>query len=156
MAGRRGEITMSSDEVGAYLAGLKQVTVATLMPDGSPHLVAMSFVLVDGSPAFVSYAKSQKVRNLRRDPRISVLATSGDRYAEYRGVQLAGTAVLVEDEPRVLELMRMVATRTRVAEPSRAGLFPDELRAQAPKRVAMILRPERCVSWDHAKLGGRY
>ena len=156
MTSRRDDIRMTSTEVQAYLGEIRQLTVATLLPDGSPHLVAMSFALVDGAPAFVSYAKSQKVRNLRRDPRMSVLASSGESYADYRGVQMNGTGVLVEDRDSVLALMRRIASRTRVAEPATEARFPDELKAQAPKRVGLIFHPERCASWDHRKLGGRY
>jgi len=156
MASRRDAIRMTSTEVQAYLGEMKQLTVATLLPDGSPHLVAMSFALVDGAPAFVSYAKSQKVRNLRRDPRMSILASSGERYADYRGVQMNGTGALVEDRDAVIALMQQIAARTRVAEPVTAVTLPDELKAQAPKRVGLIFRPDRCASWDHRKLGGRY
>jgi PPOX class probable F420-dependent enzyme len=156
MTSRRDLIRMTSAEVRAYLREMKQLTVATLLPDGSPHLVAMSFALVDGAPTFVSYAKSQKVRNLRRDPRMSILASSGERYADYRGVQMTGTGELVEDTEAVLALMQQIAAKTRVLEPVTAGIFPEELKAQAPKRVGVIFRPQRCASWDHRKLGGRY
>jgi len=154
MPSRRGDIAMTSTEVRAYLGEVRQLTVATLLPDGSPHLVAMSFVLMNGAPAFVSYAKSQKVSNLRRDPRMSVLACSGDCYANYRGVQLTGTGTLVEDPEAVLELMRLIAARD--VPPGMAAGLPGELRAQAPKRVGLLFRMKRYASWDHRKLKGRY
>jgi PPOX class probable F420-dependent enzyme len=143
---------MTSAEVEAFLAAASQLTVATVLPDGTPHLVAMSFALVEGAPAFVSYAKSQKVANVRRDPRMTVLAVDGDRYADYRGVQLTGTAEIVERADEVVELMRRIAEHTGGSGPAGDGWREQDFLAQAPKRVGLRLRPQRWLSWDHRKL----
>ena len=76
---------MSDEEVAAFLAGQRKVHVATINRDGSPHLMPMYFVLVDGAVAFWTYTKSQKIRNLQRDPRITVMAETGEAYFDLRG-----------------------------------------------------------------------
>src|SRR5262245_49872224 len=87
---QRERIRMSDEEVAAFLAGQRKVHVATINRDGSPHLMPMYFVLVDGAVAFWTYTKSQKIRNLQRDPRITAMAEEGEAYFDLRGVQING------------------------------------------------------------------
>jgi PPOX class probable F420-dependent enzyme len=145
---------MTDDEVGAFLDGRRHLSIATHSPDGSIHLVAMWYGFLDGHPALETFAKSQKVRNLRRDPRFTALVEAGETYDDLQGVQLVGTAVVHDDEAVVLDVCRDVARRY-------AGVTePDEVDAvaavMARKRVAVELIPDRVVSWDHRKLAGGY
>jgi PPOX class probable F420-dependent enzyme len=154
MAGRRDLIRMTDDEVAAFLEERHHLAVASHSPDGSIHLVAMWYGFRNGRPALETFAKSQKVRNLRRDPRFTALVETGDGYDDLRGVQLVGHAVIHEDEAIVLDVCRDVARRY-------AGVTePDEVEAvaamMARKRVAVELVPQKVVSWDHRKLGGGY
>jgi PPOX class probable F420-dependent enzyme len=137
---------MSEPEVAAFLAGARTLNVATLNPDGTIHLVAMWFVMHGTSPVFWTYGKSQKARNLSRDPRLSALAEDGDSYDTLRGVQLTGTAEVITDPARVLRVGEELA-----AKYEGSGQGSDPARAAA-KRVAVILHPARMVSWDHRKL----
>ncbi len=146
---------MTPDEVDAFLQGRRVMNVATVGPTGHPHVVAMWYGFLDAKPAFWTFAKSQKVVNLRRDPRISVLVEAGDTYSELQGVELVGTARIVEDRAAILELGRSVAVRYNgPAADTEAGRAAVE--AQAAKRVGVVIDIERVVSWDHTKLGGRY
>jgi PPOX class probable F420-dependent enzyme len=120
--------------------------VATLGPDGAIHIVAMWYTMRGTSAVFWTYAKSQKVRNLERDPRISGLVESGDTYDELRGVELIGAAGLITAYDEVLELGREIYAKYA------ARSEPAELGAVAAKRVGIELRPERTISWDHRKL----
>ena len=106
---------------------------------------------VDGRPAFWTFAKSQKVVNLRRDPKITALVEAGDSYPELRGVELVGTARLVEDYDETLEIGRLVSARY-----GGDGSINEFIEAQARKRVGVVLDVERTVSWDHRKLPGGY
>lgn len=160
MPSRREQIRMDDDEVAAFLEGRHNMTVATLGPTGHPHLVAMWYAFLDrdgsadGQLAFWTYGKSQKVVNLRRDPRLTCLVEDGDRYEELRGVELVGTGRIVEEDERVLEVGEAVLRRYQdvdVTEDIREGL-----RAQARKRVAVMVDVEDVTSWDHRKLGGTY
>ena len=153
MPSRRSTITMTEDEVAAFLEEQKILNVATIGPSGHPHVVAMWFVVLDGKPAFWTFGKSQKVTNIRRDPKITGLVESGESYNELRGVELVGTARLLEDYDTILDLGMRVATKYTGA-PGEAGLpFVEK---QAAKRVGIVIDVDHVVSWDHTKLGGAY
>jgi PPOX class probable F420-dependent enzyme len=155
MASRRDQITMSDAEIEAYLTDQKILNVATLGPSGHPHLVAMWYTLIDGSPAFWTFGKSQKVVNLRRDPRITALVESGESYQELRGVELSGTARIVDDFDHVLEIGTAVALKYTGPAGVSADAMPF-IEAQATKRVGIVIDVDRTVSWDHTKLAGVY
>ncbi|MGH9177222.1 MAG: pyridoxamine 5'-phosphate oxidase family protein [Acidimicrobiales bacterium] len=147
---RRAEIRMSPAEVEAFLHEPHHLQVATVGRDGRPHLVAMWYGFLDGRPALWTYGRSQKVANLRRDPRITCLAESGGAYNELKGVQLIGTATILEDREAVLAAGRSVFERYggHLTEADR-----PRLERMSAKRVAVRIDVERMVSWDHAKLG---
>jgi hypothetical protein len=115
----------------------------------------MWFVLQDGNPAFWTFAKSQKVVNLRRDPRISALVESGETYNELKGVEVVGAARIVEDYDAVLAIGKAVARKYS----GPAGVSPEALpfiEAQATKRVGIVIDVDHTVTWDHSKLAGAY
>jgi PPOX class probable F420-dependent enzyme len=142
---------MTGDEVAELLSTSKKVQVGTLNPDGTPHLVTMFYGLADGKIAFFTYRRSQKVRNLTRDPRITCLVEAGEDYGELRGVLIYGTARLIEDYSSVAEVGTRIVTRTMdIAGDAVAGYVERAAR----KRVACIVEPVRVVSWDHRKLAG--
>ena len=155
MPNRRTQITMTDDEVRVYLDAQRILNVATIGPSGHPHLVAMWYAFVDGQLAFWTFAKSQKIRNLRRDPKLTGLVESGERYGELRGVELVGTGRIVEDEAMVLEIGKAVAVRYNGPGAVSEAALPF-LEAQARKRLGVVFEVERTVSWDHTKLGGSY
>jgi len=150
---RRDLIRMTDDEIEAFLNGRHTMNVATFNHDGSIHLVAMWYGFVDGKPAFETFAKSQKVQNLKRDARITVLVEDGDEYDQLRGVEIVGTATFTEEPEAVVEIARSVLRRYHdFAEADIEGAA--QLMAQ--KRAAVTIHAERIVSWDHTKLGGTY
>ena len=151
---RREQIQMSPAEVRAFLAEQRTIAVATLGPDGYPHVVAMWYALVEGDIAFWTYAKAQKAVNLRRDPRLTCLVEAGDSYSELRGVQVKGTAELVEDAEAVYRLGVTIYERYHGA-PLPADV-ERKVAEQAPKRLGVYVRPMKIVSWDHRKLGSGY
>jgi PPOX class probable F420-dependent enzyme len=155
MANRRDKISMTPDEVQAYLDEQKVLNIATLGPTGHPHLVAMWFTLIDGKVTFWTFGKSQKVMNLRRDPRITCLVESGETYEELRGVELVGTARLIEDYAAVLEIGKAVGLKYQGEGILSEAALPF-LEAQAAKRIGITIDVDSVVSWDHSKLGGGY
>jgi len=159
----RQDISMTPDEQLAFLAEERTLVVTTLGRRGRAHTVPMWFFLEDERVVFRSFTKSQKIVNLRRDPRITVLVEKGLAYAELQGVMIQGTARLVdgaEDPAYVLESYRRLAARYPMVGPDPVDLDPDALEAAfgrfAPKNTAVIVEPTRVVSWDHTKLAGRY
>lgn len=147
----RDLVRMSEAEVADFLAGCRKVQVATVNPDGSPHLTTLFHVLRDGRVAFWTYARSQKIRNLQRDARITCLVEAGDDYFELRGVSITGTAELVTDEAGVRAIGSAVASRM-VDGADLGDLGRDEVERQVEKRVGVVVVPTRTASWDHRKM----
>jgi PPOX class probable F420-dependent enzyme len=155
MPSRRQQIVMTDAEVAAFLDEQRVLNVATIGPSGHPHLVAMWYAMVDGRPSFWTFGGSQKVVNLRRDPRVTALVESGDAYDELRGVELVGTGRIVEGHDEIIAIGRSVAEKHQ----GEAASTPEALAflaAQARKRVGVVIDVQRVVSWDHSKLEGRY
>lgn len=150
---RRDLIRMSDAEVAEFLHGRHTMNIATLRADGTPHLVAMWYGFIGEAPAFWTYGRSQKIVNLRRDPRITCLVEEGDEYAELAGVELRGTATILDDHDDVMTVGRSVFERYS-GEVTDATL--PVIEQMGAKRVAVRVDVERVVSWDHRKLAGRY
>jgi PPOX class probable F420-dependent enzyme len=148
----RSAVRMTDDEIGAFLDGSMKVQVATVGPDGAPHLATLFYVVEDGRIAFWTYGASQKIVNLRRDPRVTCLVEDGEDYFELRGVSIRGRATLVEEYDEVRALGARVVTR--MAGGADIGEAGEELVAgQARKRVGVVIEPEHVASWDHHKMG---
>jgi PPOX class probable F420-dependent enzyme len=153
MPSRRELIKMTPEELQAFLDGRHTMNVATIGPSGHPHVHAMWYGFVEGKPVFWTFGKSQKILNLRRDPKITALVEDGDTYGELRGAELFGTGRIVEDPAEVVAIAVAVAERY-------TGPVTDEalpfIEARAQKRLGVVIDVERVVSWDHRKLGGTY
>ncbi|GAA1959893.1 PPOX class F420-dependent oxidoreductase [Nocardioides panacihumi] len=144
---------MADEEIEAYLAEHLKVQVATVGPDGTPHLTTLFYVLDEGRIAFWTHASSQKIVNLRRDARITCLVEDGDEYFELRGVSIRGRATLVEKYDDLVALGGDVLTRMAGGEDI-GELGAKIVADQARKRVGVVVEPEHVASWDHRKLVG--
>lgn len=152
---------MTDAEITEFLSsGAKVLQLATLGGDGSPHLAPMWFTMDDGRIVFRSFTKSQKIVNLMRDPRLSVLVEAGDAYAQLQGVMIQGTAKLVTDARYVLGIYGALAARYAMVGDEPVQMDEQSLENAfgrfAPKNTAVIVEPSRVTSWDHRKLGGAY
>jgi PPOX class probable F420-dependent enzyme len=155
---QRDTVTMPPADVEKLLENARKLQLATINPDGTPHLVSMFYALREGRIAFWTYRASQKARNLARDPRVTCLVEDGDNYFELRGVQVAGEVTRIDDLAGVTEIGRLVAARM----PSPVvGDFPPEQIAEAldgyvahaaTTRSAYLVEPRKIVSWDHRRL----
>jgi len=154
MAKQRDRVRMSDEEIEAFLDEARTLQVASINADGSPHLVAMWFARHDGNLGFWTYGKSQKVVNLERDPRITVMVEDGVRYEELRGVTISGRARIVSDLDEVLGFGERVYER--YWGPITDDAVREGVRVMGAKRVLVVVEPEKVVSWDHRKLGGSY
>jgi PPOX class probable F420-dependent enzyme len=149
---RRDQIRMSESELRDFLQEHRVVTCATIGPAGRPHLMPLWYSCDGLILRGWTYAKSQKAKNLERDPRATLQVEDGEQYHELRGVMME-CDVAIEREPSKVANFGM-------------GLFPrfgatgPEVEAmiagQAPKRIGLTFTPTRIVSWDHTKLGGVY
>jgi len=151
---RRDQIRMTDNEIGAFLEQQRSLQVASINKDGTPHLVTMWYGFIDGNIVFWTYAKSQKVANLRRDPRISCLVESGLKYEELKGVSITGRGELSDDREYVLQVGAAVLPRYNMVEIDDG--VREVLQRMGAKRVAITIHPSKIVSWDHTKLGGVY
>jgi PPOX class probable F420-dependent enzyme len=152
---RRDQIRMADDEVDAFLDEQRTVVCATNGRDGYPHLMPLWYVVRDGRLWAWTFAKSQKVRNLERDPRATLQVEAGEEYHLLRGVMLECDVTLHRDTEAVQALGLEIFTRYGDgSEPD------DDVRAmvakQAPKRVGLEFVERSRATWDHRKLGGTY
>jgi PPOX class probable F420-dependent enzyme len=151
MPSQRTRIRMSDEEVAAFLSERRKLHVATLDRDGGPHLMPMYFLVVDGAVTFWTYTASQKIVNLRRDPRITVMVEDGEAYFDLRGVQIAGRVHLTSDVALVTAFGERLYERY-------FGPLDEDGRAyvarSAARRTVVTVEPLRVVSWDHRKLTG--
>ena len=157
MAKQRDRVAMSADEVAGMLAGGRKVQLATINPDGYPHLVTMYYTLIDGKIAFWTYRTSQKALNLARDPRISCLVETGDAYFDLRGVQVQGTVETITDPDAVYQIGLAIGevmgnATTDVVSGADGAAINEYVANAARKRYGYIVQPVRVISWDHSKL----
>ena len=147
---QRAKIVMADDEITEFIDRSRTATMATVLPNGRPHLVAMWYAVLDGEIWFETKAKSQKAVNLRRDPTITVMIEDGHTYDTLRGVSIDGTAEIVDDPETNLRVG--ISVWERYTGPYTEDLKPF-VEAMLHKRVAVRLDVTRTRSWDHRKLG---
>jgi PPOX class probable F420-dependent enzyme len=153
---RRDQIALSEAELGDLLRGERVAIVSSLGPRGWPHSMPLWFIAREGEVWIWTYAKSQKVRNLERDPRATVLVEAGQGYGELRGAMIEAQAVLHRDFETVLGFAEELTLRYADGLSTIEGDAKAGLEAQVPKRVAIQFKPVRTATWDHRKLGGTY
>ena len=143
---QRNSIRMTPEQALAYLASHHSCALASNGRDGYPHVVAMWYTVRDGAIMMTSYGRAQKIVNLRRDPRATVLVESGATYKELSGVMVRGRVELIDGPAALPEVLKLTG-----ADPKN----PAALR-RAQKRVVMRFVPERWASWDHSRIVGEY
>jgi PPOX class probable F420-dependent enzyme len=149
---QRTQIVMTEDEIARFLDESRTMTMATIGPNGLPHLVAMWYGLIGGTIYFETKAKSQKAVNLRRDPRIVCAVEAGDSYDQLRGVSIEGVATIIDDNTSDEYWAAGVSVFERYQ-----GTYTEDMRpfveVMMNKRVVVRVEPTRVRSWDHRKLG---
>ncbi len=153
---RRDQIVLGEGELEELLGEERIVVVSSLGPDGWPHSMPLWFVVRAGEIWIWTYAKSQKVRNLERDPRATLLVETGHEYGELRGAMIESEAVIHRDPEVVLGFAEELTLRYAEGLDELDAGMREALAAQAPKRVAIQFVARRTASWDHRKLGGTY
>jgi len=157
MAKQRDRVTMTPAEVSRMLASCRKVQLATISPDGWPHLVTMYYTLLGGKIAFWTYRTSQKALNLSRDPRISCLVETGEAYFDLRGVQVQGVVETITEPAEVYKIGLAIGAVVGGGSADSAlvldgGAVNEYVANAARKRYAYIVEPRRVISWDHTKL----
>jgi PPOX class probable F420-dependent enzyme len=156
MPSRRDEIQLTAEELDELIETERIVVVSSLGPRGWPHTMPLWYVPRQGEVWIWTYSKSQKVKNLERDPRATLLIETGEEYGELRGVQIETEAEIIRDLDQIVEYAKEMTVRYSEGISAVEGDAEAGLRAQAPKRAAIHFQPVRVASWDHRKLGGTY
>jgi PPOX class probable F420-dependent enzyme len=156
MPSRRDQIKLTDEEQRELIDGERIVVVSSLGQRGWPHVMPLWYVPRDGEIWIWTYAKSQKVKNLERDPRATLLIETGVEYGDLRGVQIEAEAEIIRDIDGIVDYAKEMTVRYSENIEAVDGDAEAGLRAQAPKRVAIHFHPKRVASWDHRKLGGVY
>jgi nitroimidazol reductase NimA-like FMN-containing flavoprotein (pyridoxamine 5'-phosphate oxidase superfamily) len=147
---------MTREEVAAFLAEQRRIILVSNGPHGLPHPVPMNYGLDEqGRIVITSYARSQKVLNLERDPRATLLVETGARYHDLKAVILFCEAEILKEPEVVRSVMRGIRADTALTE-GMTEQMGEQIRSSVGKRVVIRLTPFRTISWDHAKLGARY
>jgi PPOX class probable F420-dependent enzyme len=147
---QRAQIVMNDDEIAEFIEHSRTCTMATVGPNGTPHLVAMWYAVIDGQIWFETKSRAQKTVNLRRNPAITVSIESGYTYDQLRGVSIEGKGVVIDDADALWKVGVNVFERY-------TGPYSDDMKpfveTMLNKRVAVRVDVERIRTWDHRKLG---
>jgi len=156
MPSRRKIIRMTSTEIRAYLGEHSRIILVSNGFGGMPHPVPMTYGLDDnGCILITSFRKSQKVKNLERDPRSTLLVESGDTYEELKGVMVYANTEIIYEPGAVAAQMKLMRVEGELID-GVDDAMSERVRASIAKRVILRFAPLRYVSWDHAKLTGFY
>ena len=157
MPSRRELIELSELEIAEYLASQKTLIIVSNGSGGYPHPMPMWFYAdAEGKLYCTTFSKSQKVLNLERDPRATLLVESGEEYAELKAVLVYAQAEVVDDFDTVCDTLVRISTKGRVVDADEIETLRGAVAKTAEKRVVLRFTPHDYVTWDHAKLGGRY
>jgi nitroimidazol reductase NimA-like FMN-containing flavoprotein (pyridoxamine 5'-phosphate oxidase superfamily) len=157
MPSRRDLIVMTDDEVRAYLRNSHRLILVTNGRGGYPHPVPMNFIFNDQEQILMTtFRKSQKVRNLQRDPKAALLLESGIAYGELMSVLAYAEAEIIDDSNQVIDLMNLLTAKEAALTGSHTGVVKTQAESTASKRVVLRFTPDSYISWDHTKLKGLY
>jgi PPOX class probable F420-dependent enzyme len=149
---------MTDAEIREFLRTRKTIILNSIGPDGVPHPMPMWFTTDDDfTISMATFRGTQKIVNLQRDPRVSLLVESGREYSELKGVVIYGTAELSEDTDSIVATLVAASQKesTEIDAETRTALT-EGMKQSASKRILIRVRPDRIVSWDHSKLQGAY
>jgi nitroimidazol reductase NimA-like FMN-containing flavoprotein (pyridoxamine 5'-phosphate oxidase superfamily) len=157
MPSRRELIQLNTDEIQQFLEQQKTLIIVSNGKDGFPHPMPMWFHVDEAGCLYcTTFSKAQKVFNWRRDPKASLLVESGEEYAELKSVLIYATAEVIDDFDRICDALVNISAKGRELTAEQAEAMRKQVAKTAEKRVLLKFTPQRYVSWDHSKLGGKY
>ena len=157
MPSRRELIALSPEEIQEFLEAQKTLIIVSNGRDGYPHPMPMWYYTdPDGCLYCTTFKKAQKVFNWQRDAKASLLVESGEEYAELKSVLIYATAEIIDDIDEVCEALVNIGSKGRTLSADEHQAMKGGMTKTAEKRMLLRFTPQRYVSWDHAKLGGKY
>jgi len=156
MPSRREAIQLTPGEIREYLDEQRRIILVTNGPNGMPHPVPMNYGVDDeGRVVMTCFRKGQKVANIKRDPRATLLVESGEEYSELKSVLLYTDVEILDGAENVAKALSIVGGSSGMGSNFTSDMS-EQVRASLTKRVILRFTPFRTVSWDHSKLGDRY
>ena len=154
---RRNQIRLGEEEITEYLRSSRTMILVSNGKDGYPHPMPMWFAIDDDNCIYMTtFRKSQKINNLRKDPRVALLVESGDAYQELKSLLIYTDVEFIEDVETTSDILVQISSqRGEIQEGASEEIHRGMLKT-AEKRIGMKFTPRKIVSWDHSKLGGVY
>ena len=144
---------MSREERLQFLEKQISLQIGTINKDGSPHLTTMWYVYDGNNFIFHTYTKSQKIINLKRDSRITLLTDAGSQYSDLQGIIVYGNAEIINGKDSLEEVIRyMEMVGEKYVKDEDGAQYIEGMKLQAPKRSVVIVKPSKFISWDHTKI----
>ena len=154
---RRNQIELSEEEISEYLMKSRTMILVSNGKDGYPHAMPMWYAIDDKKCIYMTtFRKSQKVKNLRKDPKAALLIESGDAYQELKSLIIYTNVELIEEVEAVKDILEQIALQRGDMQENANEDIREGMLKTAEKRIGMKFKPKRIVSWDHSKLGGVY
>ncbi len=149
----RDKIIMSKEEIATFLQNQISLQIGTINKDGSPHLTTMWYLFDGENFIFHTYTKSQKIINLKRDSRITLLTEAGNQYSNLQGIIIYGNAEIINGKDSLEEVIRyMEMVGEKYVKDEEGAQYIEGMKLQAPKRSVVIVKPSKFISWDHTKI----
>ena len=153
MSSLRDKIKMSEEELSSFLQKQISLQIGTINKDGSPHLTTMWYFYDGENFIFHTYTKSQKIINLKRDSRITLLTEAGSQYSDLQGIIVYGNAEIINGKDSLEEVIRyMEMVGEKYVKDEDGAQYIEGMKLQAPKRSVVIVKPSKFISWDHTKI----
>lgn len=145
-------VTMSVEEIESYLSKSVTVTLITLNRDGTALPTPLWFAN-RGEVIYVgTMRKTQKVKNLLRDPRVTAQVESGESYLELRAVIVKGRAEIVESEEELAWFAEAMAAKYAQQRPRQTALPTATKQHYDNPRAVIKIVPEKVRTWDNSKI----
>ena len=154
---RRNQIELSEEEINEYLIKSRTIILVSNGKDDYPHPMPMWYAIDDKQCIYMTtFRKSQKVKNLRKDPKAALLIESGDAYQELKSLIIYTNVELIEEVEAIKDILEQIALQRGDMQENANEDIREGMLKTAEKRIGMKFKPKRIVSWDHSKLGGVY
>ena len=154
---RRNQIQLSEVEITEYLSSSRTMILVSNGKDGHPHPMPMWFAVdIDNCIYMTTFRKSQKINNLRKDPRATLLIESGDAYEELKGLVVYTDVEFIEDVESIRHILEQITLQRSEIQKSDNKDISQGMLKTAEKRIGLKFTLTKILSWDHSKLDGIY
>lgn len=154
---RRDQIRMTDDEIGDYLRESRTIILVSNGKDGYPHPMPMWYYVDDDNVVYMTtFRKSQKINNLKKDPKVALLVESGDAYEQLKSVLIYTEVELLDDDEATRDVLFNISVQRGDLQSDAGEAVREGMMKTAAKRIGMKFTPQKIITWDHSKLGGVY